>query len=151
MNGLFSSLPLSKVNQRLKFLSAFGFGCWISRHRFLSSKCINKSVCNSLIVFTYWLGKTQLFSLSSLARKDVCYNIYLLVQVTKFKKYKSWHPQTPVIVLSCPLIGCWATEKAYLRTSQNWVSRDLYFLIFFTCTNLLIYAVLQIIFYLFFN
>ena len=42
--------------------------------------------------------------------------------LTKFKKYKSWNPKVRlciVIILSCPLIGCWATERANQRAAQN--------------------------------
>ena len=48
--------------------------------------------------------------------------IFCCLQVTKFKKYKSWNPKVRlciVIVLSCPLIGCWATERANQRAAQN--------------------------------
>ena len=36
-------------------------------------------------------------------------NGHVMVQVTKFKKYKSWNPKVRlciVIVLNCPLISC---------------------------------------------
>ena len=40
----------------------------------------------------------------------------------RFKKYKFWNPKVRlciVIVLSCPLIDCWANERAYKRAAQN--------------------------------
>ena len=58
-----------------------------------------------------------------------------MVQVTKFKKYKSWN-LCVVIVLSCPLMSYWESQsegssKQLLIKSR---ARDLYFLKFFTCT-----------------
>ena len=44
------------------------------------------------------------------------------LQVTNFNKYKSWNPKVRlciVIVLRCPLIGCWATERANKKAAQN--------------------------------
>ena len=44
------------------------------------------------------------------------------IQVTMFKKYKSWNPKAQfciVIVLSCLLIGCLATERAIKRAITN--------------------------------
>ena len=62
-----------------------------------------------------------------------------LVQVTKFKKYKTWDPKVRlyiVIVLSCPLIGSLSSSTANQRAAQNNYRtlgfQDLYFLNFVT-------------------
>jgi hypothetical protein len=46
----------------------------------------------------------------------------ITVQATKFKKYKTWDPQSPlyiVIVLSCPLIGSLSNSTANQKAAQN--------------------------------
>ena len=59
-------------------------------------------------------------SLSITVQKN--FNIALSLQVTKFKKYKTWNPKVQlyiVIVLSCPLIGSLSGSTTNQRAAQN--------------------------------
>ena len=87
----------------------------------------------------------SLFSGSLLTSAQLSY-IYIFglelltfIKGNKALELQILRPKSLVIVLNCPLIGCWATEGAKQRAAPNnsksrlWGSKDLYFLNFFTC------------------